>query len=55
VRELAVDLDARLEAQARVAQELRGDAPELAPEVDPELVRRLEALGYAKDTEAPAR
>ena len=50
VRELAIDLDARLAAQARAAQELRGGAPELSPELDPELARRLEALGYAEDT-----
>ena len=49
VRELAVDLDARLAEQARVAEELRRGAPKLAPEVDPELIRRLEALGYAED------
>ncbi len=49
VRELAVDLDARLAAQARAAEELRRGSPELGAEVDPELARRLEALGYAED------
>ncbi len=53
VRELAVDLDARISAQERVARELRRGAPELATEVDPELARRLEALGDAEEPGAP--
>jgi arylsulfatase A-like enzyme len=51
VRELAAVLDARVAAQQREGEALRGGAPPAAPEVDPELVQRLEALGYAEEAE----